>query len=411
MRQFVKRALQKLDELDKKKSHDFILTASREIDRLETVMDSLPRGILVCDPNHKLILANKAARRFLSIVSYEQGRETIWSVIPDDRIAEFLALTLLSADKAEEREYNIDVKGALKLLSVSVMPLVQERQVSGSLILVDDITERKSREAKMRRMESLASLTTLAAGVAHEIKNPLSALSIHVQLIQKAIAMQEELCIDEQSRDISKTCEPYKYFRQIEKYLKVVNEEVDRLNAIVVDFLFAVRPMNADLRRGNINTFITELLEFVSLELKKAGINIVLNLAENLSGLDFDEALMKQALLNLINNAAAAMKSGGELTISTEEAGGEVRISIADTGTGISDENLAKIFEPYFTTKDNGTGLGLTVVFKVVKEHHGEISVESREGEGTVFIITLPIPQIDRRLITYETTNFAGRIP
>ena len=291
MRQFVKRALQKIDGFDKKRSHDFILTASREIDRLETVMDSLPRGILVCDTAHNLILANKAARRFLSIVSYEQGRESIWSVIPEQKVSGFLSHTLLSSDKAEEREFDIDVKGSQRLLSVSVMPLVEIRQVSGSLILVDDITERKTRETRMRRMENLASLTTLAAGVAHEIKNPLGSLSIHVQLIQKALAVQEKLCLKHQEEDGE--CEPHRYFRQIDRYLNVVNEEVDRLNRIVVDFLFAVRPMNAELKKGNINQLISDLAEFVSFELKSANIEMILNLAEDLPPVSFDERLMK----------------------------------------------------------------------------------------------------------------------
>jgi PAS domain S-box-containing protein len=376
--------------------------SAKEIDRLETVMDSLIRGVLVCDTAHKLILANKAARRFLSIVSYEQGRETIWSVIPEELVAEFLAQTLLSTDKAEEREFYVDVNGIQRLLAVSVMPVVQDRRITGSVILIEDITERRNREARLRRMESLASLTTLAAGVAHEIKNPLGALSIHVQLIQKALDAQEKLCSALQSNTDKNECEPNKYFRQIDKYLNVVNEEIDRLNRIIVDFLFAVRPMDLQPRRGSINEFIKELAEFVSCELKEANVECVLNLDENLSAVDFDAALLKQAFLNLVKNATAAMSGGGALTITTEDAEGEIRITIADTGAGISEEDFPKIFEPYFTTKDTGTGLGLTVVFKVIKEHKGEINVVSREGEGTVFTITLPKPQSERRLITYQ---------
>jgi signal transduction histidine kinase len=212
---------------------------------------------------------------------------------------------------------------------------------------------------------------------------------------------QEKLCLD--LRDVEKKeCEPGKYFAVIDKYLNVLNEEVDRLNAIVIDFLFAVRPINVEFRRGDINGFLKEMAEFVSFEMKEANIQIVLDLAENLSAVDFDSGLMKQALLNLIKNAAGAMAGGGTLTIGTEEDDSEVRITIADTGTGISDENFAKIFEPYFTTKENGTGLGLTVVFKVIKEHQGEIAVKTKEGEGTVFTISLPVPQAERKLITYE---------
>ena len=420
MRQFITKALQKFDKLSTGQMRDLVVSSAKEIDRLETVLDSLPRGILVCDTSHNLILANKAARRLLSIITYEQGREKIWAVIPEELIAEFLAHTLLSADKAEEREFEVETNNKRKLLSVSVMPMVQDRQVSGSLVLIDDITERRGREARMRRMESLASLTSLAAGVAHEIKNPLGSLSIHVQLIQKALAVQEKLCLGlhqpekTESGQASQSesglqCEPGMYFGQISKYLSIINEEVDRLNGIVVDFLFAVRPLNAELRRGNINSLISDLVNFVSFEMAESGIELSLNLNENLPGPDFDEKLMKQALLNLIKNSAAAMCGGGKLTISTGIQENDIVISIADTGTGISEENLSKIFEPYFTTKEDGTGLGLTLVFKIVKEHQGEINVKSVEGEGTVIEITLPIPQVERKLIAYETPEVSSR--
>jgi PAS domain S-box-containing protein len=407
MRPFIKRALQKADKLGIEQFRELLVLASEEIDRLETVMDSLIRGVLVSDSGNNLIIANKAARRLLSIASYEEGRETVWSVIPDETVADFLERTLAAGDNVDEKEFTVDVNGMDRLLSFSVMPMVQDYQVSGSLVLIDDITEKRNREAKMRRMESLASLTTLAAGVAHEIKNPLGALSIHVQLIQKAAAVQEKLCVAHNgltgSADEDREgCEPFRYFRQIDKYLKVVNEEIDRLNGIVVDFLFAVRPVNAQMRRGNINELVTELADFVSVELGNSGIECVLDLDENIAPIDFDFGLMKQALLNVVQNAEAAMASGGKLTITTADMEEEVFIIIADTGTGISEENLSKIFEPYFTTKESGTGLGLTVLFKIVKEHQGEVIVSSREGKGTVFTIALPKPQVARKMIAYE---------
>ena len=392
MRQFIKRALSRLDKLSLEQFRDLLVSSSQEIDRLETVIDSSVRGILVCDIKHKLILANKAARRFLSIISFEQSKESIWNLIPDERVSEFLADTLLSGDKAEEKEFEIDLQGMHKLLSVSIMSMVQEQKVSGSLIFVDDITERRNREARLRRMENLASLTTLAAGVAHEIKNPLGSLSIHVQLIQKAIIAQAKVCPEFHRQP--------EFHQQIDKYMNILTEEVERLNAIVVDFLFAVRPMNAELKRGDINALITELADFVSLELKEAHVDIALNLTD-IPTIDFDSSLIKQALFNLIKNATAAMIDGGKLTISTNATETDVIITVADTGTGISLENFDKIFDPYFTTKDNGTGLGLTMVFKIIKEHQGEINVESREGEGSVFTVTLPMPQLDRRLIGY----------
>ena len=409
MRQFIKRALNRADKLKPEQIKALLNLSAKEIDRLETAMDSVSRGILLCDIAHNLIVANRAARRFFSIIAYDQAKETVWSLIPEEKIAKFLSKTLLANDKAEGREFDVEVKGVQKILAVSILPVVQDQKVTGSVILVDDITEKKSREARMRRMENLASLTTLAAGIAHEIKNPLGSLSIHIQLIQKAMKIQEELCM-ELSKINDNECEPNKYFDQIDKHLKVVNEEIDRLNAIVVDFLFAVRPINAKLRKGDLNALVTELVEFVSPELKNANIECVLNLAETLSPVDFDSGLMKPALLNVIQNAAAAMSSGGRLTITTEDVEGEVLIVIADTGTGISDENLSKIFEPYFTTKENGTGLGLTVLFKIIKEHQGEIAVWSHEGEGTVFTISLPKPRTEQRLITYGAQTVSAAV-
>jgi signal transduction histidine kinase len=111
---------------------------------------------------------------------------------------------------------------------------------------------------------------------------------------------------------------------------------------------------------------------------------------------------MKQALLNLIKNAQAAMPNGGSLKIKTEKTDTDILISVYDTGVGISEENLSKIFEPFFTTKETGSGLGLTLVFKIIREHLGEISVKSRKGEGTCFTISLPTPQKEKRLITYD---------
>jgi signal transduction histidine kinase len=287
----------------------------------------------------------------------------------------------------------VEFKNKQRLLSISVLPLVRNHQVSGSLIYIEDITEKRGKEARLRRAENLASLTTLAAGVAHEIKNPLGSLSIHIQLIQKTLAAGEA-----EGKANAKTGGSYN--KTIDKYLSVVNEEIARLNQIVVDFLFAVRPMDMELRYGSINSLIAEVAEFVSFELKEARIECVLGLQEDLPSINFDERFMKQALLNLIKNAMAAMEGGGTLTIKTKaQDDGTILITFADTGVGISDENLPKIFEPYFTTKETGSGLGLTLVFKIIREHQGEITVKSRPGEGTAFIITLPVPQKERRLI------------
>jgi PAS domain S-box-containing protein len=403
MRDFIKRAIKKLPKLNPEQIEDLVITSAEEIDRLETVLESLAEGILVCDTGHSLVMANKYAERYLPIFLHEPGPAPVWTAVRDESIAEFFENALLSGDRVEEREFAVDSKGPVRILSISILPLVRNRQVVGSLIHVTDVTEKRNKEARLRQAENLASLTTLAAGVAHEIKNPLGSISIHIQLMQKAVATNRKLFRNAHPGGTDQAGQnPAACFDILDKYIGVVNEEIDRLNQIVVDFLFAVRPMNMNLREGDINGLIGELTDFVWLELEGEHIECVLSLDKDVPPIDMDERFLKQALLNLIRNAAGAMPGGGRLDIETARKDGEVQICVRDTGIGIPEENLSKIFDPYFTTKDTGLGLGLTLVFKIVREHRGEITVKSREGEGTCFTISLPIPQKERRLLGFE---------
>ena len=385
---FYRRALKKLDKMDTEQRRELLVSAVREINLLENVLDSIDVGIFVCDENNNLVMVNKFANRLLPL-DYSEGVK-IWSAIGDERIVEFVREALLNRDRIMDKEINISFKGRNRLLSINILPLVQDRRITGSLIYMEDITEKRKGEARLRRAENLASLTTLAAGVAHEIKNPLGSISIHIQLLQKALAKTNQSSV------------------KTNKYLDVINEEVDRLNRIVIDFLFAVRPMTLELREEDINKLISKMMEFVLYEMEKANIECRLELTENLPKILVDERLLKQALLNLIKNAQTAMPSGGTLTISTNYTDNEIKISIHDTGVGISEVNIPKIFEPYFSTSASGTGLGLTLVFKIIKEHNGEISVVSTPGEGAVFEITLPIPQKETRLLGYKETEYSA---
>jgi len=386
---FYRRALSKLNRLNLEQCRELLVSASQEIFRLDTVLDSLPCGIVVCDEKHRLLMANNSALRFLPL-SYTEGG-LLWELIPEENIADFFQQVLKRGDRVLEQEMDLHTQGGPpgRLLSISVHPLVEKRKITGSLVYIEDITEKRGREVRLRRAENLASLTTLAAGVAHEIKNPLGAISIHLQLLRKALDKKEKR--HNKETDLL-----------VDKYFSVLNEEVDRLNGIVIDFLFAVRPMSLELCEGDLNALVAGLGEFIRAELEQSNIRLLLELDDKLPPVLFDERYMKQVLLNLIKNAQAAMPNGGLLTIATFGSDSEVRISVCDTGTGISQENLKKIFEPYFTTKGSGTGLGLTLVYKIVREHQGEMSVDSRVGEGTDFEIILPVYQKEKRLIKYE---------
>ncbi|GHU48740.1 PAS domain-containing sensor histidine kinase [Spirochaetia bacterium] len=402
MNHFARRVLKKIKNITVEQSRDVLRSAVFEIELLESVLDSLENGILVCDAHHHLLLANKRARHVFP-VNFEHG--PVWSKIKNDTVRNFFKTALLNGEKIESREFPIELNTDERLYSFSILHLVLERRVSGSLIIFEDITEHRKEEIRLRRAESLASLTTLAAGVAHEIKNPLGSLSIHVQLIQKALDKSQALSsakdtpIMEETSSQSLTTNSY--YASVHKYLGIINEEIDRLNKIVVNFLFAVRPMHIDFREGNINALIVELTTFVSYELEASNIECKLDLAPDIPPVKFDERYIKQTLLNLVKNAKNAMPEGGCLSIKTAVRELELFITISDTGVGIPEKNISKIFEPYFTTNEAGSGLGLTLAFKIIREHNGELSVKSREGEGTSFIIRLPIPQKHRRLLSY----------
>jgi len=381
---FFRRALKKLDKLDTDQRRELLVSAVNEIGILETVLDSIDVGILVCDKKNSLVMINKCAQRLLPL-NYTDG-VPLWQAIRDEKIEELMKNIILRGERAADREIDVEHQGRNRLLSINVVPLVRDKRITGSLIYIEDITEKRKDEYRLRRAENLASLTTLAAGVAHEIKNPLGSISIHIQLLQKAL----------EKKNIKKDS-------QTDKYFSVLKEEVDRLNRIVVEFLFAVRPMNLELREGDINGIISQVMEFVRYEMEQSKIMCLLELDENLPSILLDERYMKQAILNLVTNAKAAMPKGGVLTIATNLVDNEIRISVCDTGTGINEENLAKIFEPYFTTKETGTGLGLTQVYKIIREHQGEITIDSAPNQGSEFKIILPVPQKETRLIAYKT--------
>lgn len=390
MRGFVRRALEKLSKLDSEQIEQLLLTMGEENERLAVVLDSMNDGVLVTDEEHRLQLVNKAAERLIPLAPGKIiGERVIWEIVGDEDIAAFTREILTRDESISDQEFTLDHGGVTRILSCSILPLVQAGHIRGNILQLVDISEKRGREARLRRAESLASLTTLAAGVAHEIKNPLGSIGIHAQLIEKAVSRLEGSDLD-----------------TVRGYLEVIEEEIERLNRIVVDFLFAVRPMDTHLENGDLNRLTNELLGFVRYELEQAGITVVKDFDPDLPELQLDARYFKQALLNIVKNAINAMPEGGMLRVATQTRGDEALLRISDNGTGMSEEVLGKIFEPYFTTRDFGSGIGLTLVYKVIKEHMGDISVISKEGHGSTFTISLPVPQREQHLITWEgSTN------
>ena len=397
MKALVKRLSNKISKLSPDQVQNVFTQLVEENESLLSVFESLSTGLFICDKNWKLLQSNKAGERYLPLTSryYELKQQDssfddeVWNFVDDEEIANFLQ------QASKEKKINISEEfvtktpaGAARFLNISLMPLVQNKKLSGSIIKIDDITEKRNQETLLHRMESLAGLTNLAASVAHEIKNPLGSISIYIQLLQKAV---------NKARNSDEKL-PEKKF--LENYIEIINQEIDRLNNIIVDFLFAVRPISAELIPENPVKLLNSYVEFFKPELEEKNIKLKTAFLENSPKILIDEKLFKQVLINLVQNAIVAMPDGGELFFSTRITGDKYLISVADTGIGMSSETASRIFEPYFTTKVTGTGLGLTMVYKVIKEFGGDIEVESYEGKGTIFTISLPIPQREKHLLT-----------
>ncbi len=357
-----------------------------ESDMYTSLLDSLSEGHVIVDYNGTVIYYNKTIYSLIpTSVKHRisEGRK-ISDAIKDKDIKKFISNVLKGKEKPEPKDFTLQIGQEMRTIRVmfSVLSVDDKDYLD---IKFNDISENIRNQARLRRSENLASMTTMAAGIAHEIKNPLAAMKIHIQLMQRTL--NKNGSIDKESAD---------------RFLDVIDEEIDHLNSIAVDFLYAVKPMNTELKLSCMNDVLTELVTFLETEAKEKNIMSAVNLQEFLPRIELDSRYARQALLNLVQNAFAAMPNGGVLSLSTKLDGNFVTVRVEDTGIGIEEEKLAKIFEPYFTTKATGTGLGLTTVYKVMKEHNGDIHVRSELGKGTTFILEFPVPTSQRSVLEDE---------
>jgi len=392
MHNFVKRALEKLEQLDIIQIEQLIKREDSYITILEQVLDNLAQGIILLDNRKRLVYINKVAKLLPPIIrkkSYEG--DSIYSIIEDKNVIAYIQAELTKIGyNEEENEFNYQWGEEVRTILLNVIKLTDDKEIdeNGFLLVFKDITIQKRNETRLRRSENLASMTTMAAGVAHEIKNPLAAMSIHLQLLNKAFEKKQTLTIDDASR-----------------YINVLSEEIERLNSIVVDFLFAVRPMDTKLKLTSVSRAINEICNFIEPELKENHVKLIRDI-KSTPKVELDTNLFRQALLNIIKNAMNAIEKKGTINICVKLRGDEVVIVVKDSGKGMDQNTVNKIFEPYFTTKASGTGLGLTVVYKVIKEHKGDIRVKSELDKGSEFTITLPVPHSERLAIDDSRESF-----
>jgi signal transduction histidine kinase len=307
----------------------------------------------------------------------------LWRTVPD------LARTLNLSGKghlqeianvSREIDLSYPIRRVIRLYIVPIEEVEGDVRIERYAVILSDISADRQRSLQEIADERVNSILELAAGVAHELGNPLNSLNIHLQLMR---------------RQLSKlTMDPA--MDRLDRSLEVCAGEVARLDNIITHFLGAVRPRQLDLQDLDLIIPLEESLEFLAPELEGAGLRVDIELASALPLVQGDRDQIKQVFFNIIKNARQAIKAEGTIRIRAFSDDEFVYIQIGDTGEGITKDHLRKVFQPYFTTKRDGHGLGMMIVERIMRDHGGQIGIDSREGVGT--LVTLQFPQKHRRV-------------
>ena len=379
MRQgFFDKFVSRLDRIDAPVLSTHIAELAKERGFLETLFQSIDEGLLVLGAGLVPLYANHAAEQMVGF-SFEAYRgKSLSRHLREWGIESLLEQQIGNWDSIETREVEISYPEH-RIISFYARPVAYEKRVELLLMLRDITRERKAEEHALVD-ERLTAVKTLAAGVAHEIGNPLNAITIHLQLLERALKHVQ----DAEQRS------------NLQELTGVAEREVARLDGIIRRFLAAIRPTKPNLVRGNIRDVVDGVLRLLAPDLEQRVIELQVVIPDAVPEIFFDAQQMEQVFFNLLKNAMDAVVDGGRIGVTITMDDGWVNISILDNGTGIPPELLGRIFDPYVTTKAKGNGLGLMIVRRIVQEHGGTISCASHQGEGTCF--TLRLPRAERRV-------------
>ena len=407
---FLDKVLGRIGRLDSEGLQTVVQRLAQERSFLETLFNTIEDGVLVVDEQGRIVYFNQSVAHLLGLKAQDSEGHHLTRYLPELDWKELSARDRAGGQPVVRHEFEVKYPRH-RFLRLYAAPLDGEAAgSSGMALILHDATEARQKTFEAIESERIQALTLLAASVAHEIGNPLNALHIHLQLIERELKKLRQVAKESNGRTLSRVKRPRPQVlrpgsdtediaARLDNYLTVAKGEIARLDYIVTQFLQAIRPTPPQKKMVSLNDMARETIELLRPEIENRAQTVEEKLARQLPSAPLDPAQIKQVLVNLLKNAMQATTKGGVLTVQTGSGADGVWVSIADTGCGIPQERLNRIFDPFFTTKKKGSGLGLMIVQRIVREHGGLIKLESHVGQGTTFRIWLPLRERQPRLL------------
>ncbi len=379
---FLDKLIDRLDRIDPGNLQNHFLRLANEKGLMETILHAIQEGLIVIDAEGRITYVNRAAESLLGFRFDQAEGKPIGEYLRGIEWERILELDETEWAQLVNREIEITYPRH-RYISFYVVPLTAVNpKEQGAVVILRDVTRDREDQATMVESERLSAVMLLAAGVAHEIGNPLNSLTIHLQLLERDL------------KDLKN-----ENGEHLQELVQVAHQEVTRLDQIINQFLRAVRPAEPSFQQESLRKVLDATLTFLAPEIKDRDVLIEVESPDELPDAHIDPAQIKQAFFNIIRNAIQAMTGGGLLKIRLSNNERFVGIAFTDTGPGISPEDIGHLFEPYHTTKEEGTGLGLMIVQRIVRDHGGEIEVRSEPHQGTTISIFLPLEERRIRML------------